>query len=357
MTLIKLGLFLLTVLFVAILQLVHLPAATLIGSICAAIVVSVVANAETKLPKILFFSAQSIVGCMIARIFTMTMLASMVNNWKLVLFSSVSMIICGFALGWVMTVRRIFPGSTAVWGSSPGAATAMVIISEYYGADTRMVAFMQYTRVLIVALAASILGMFFGVSHTENVPLLQYYFPTFDGFNLAVTIAFAAICVVLARLTKISGGPLVISMFLGAMLNNIGVLSIELPQWLLTICYVIIGWNIGLRFTRTILAHALHVLPQVLLSVLVLLSLCGIIMLIMVHMGVDPLTAYLAASPGGADSVAIISASIDVDMAFIMSVQYSRFLLIMIIGPHVAKAMGAYFLKREAANSAAANKS
>ena len=41
---------------------------------------------------------------------------------------------------------------------------------------------------------------------------------------------------------------------------------------------------------------------------------------------VDALTAYLATSPGGADSVAIIAASTKVDMPFIMAMQMARFL-------------------------------
>ena len=41
----------------------------------------------------------------------------------------------------------MLPGTTAVWGSSPGAATAMVLMAEAFGADARLVAFMQYLRV------------------------------------------------------------------------------------------------------------------------------------------------------------------------------------------------------------------
>jgi len=52
---------------------------------------------------------------------------------------------------------------------------------------------------------------------------------------------------------------------------------------------------------------------------------------------VDPLTAYLATSPGGADSVAIISASTPVDVPFVMAMQMSRFLIILFLGPALAR--------------------
>jgi uncharacterized membrane protein AbrB (regulator of aidB expression) len=53
--------------------------------------------------------------------------------------------------------------------------------------------------------------------------------------------------------------------------------------------------------------------------------------------GTDPLTAYLATSPGGADSVAIIAASSPVDVPFVMAMQVARFILVMLAGPFLAK--------------------
>jgi hypothetical protein len=52
--------------------------------------------------------------------------------------------------------------------------------------------------------------------------------------------------------------------------------------------------------------------------------------------GIDPLTAYLATSPGGADSAAIIAMASNVDVAFVMAMQTTRLILILLIGPSVA---------------------
>ena len=53
--------------------------------------------------------------------------------------------------------------------------------------------------------------------------------------------------------------------------------------------------------------------------------------------GTDPLTAYLATSPGGADSVAITAASSNVDVPFVMAMQMTRFILVMLIGPTLVR--------------------
>ena len=116
-----------------------------------------------------------------------------------------------------------------------------------------------------------------------------------------------------------------------------GLLTIELPPWLLAISYALVGWSIGLRFTRPILAHAARALPRVLAAILALIAACGGLAALLVVAGIDPLTAYLATSPGGADSVAIIAASTPVDLPFVMAMQTARFLVVLFVGPHIAR--------------------
>ena len=53
--------------------------------------------------------------------------------------------------------------------------------------------------------------------------------------------------------------------------------------------------------------------------------------------GIDPLTAYLATSPGGVDSAAIIAASSKVDMSFVMAMQSVRLLIVIFIGPALSR--------------------
>ena len=61
----------------------------------------------------------------------------------------------------------------------------------------------------------------------------------------------------------------------GALLHGPASMTIELPPWLLAVSYAIVGWNIGMRFTRPILVHALRALPRVAASILVLIAICG----------------------------------------------------------------------------------
>ena len=57
--------------------------------------------------------------------------------------------------GFLLVRYSDLPGPTGARGSSPGGASAMVVMAADYGADARLVAFMQYLRVLFVATAAA----------------------------------------------------------------------------------------------------------------------------------------------------------------------------------------------------------
>jgi hypothetical protein len=128
-------------------------------------------------------------------------------------------------------------------------------------------------------------------------------------------------------------------MVVGAALHGTDLVAIQLPPWLLAASYTFLGWRIGLGFTRQILTHAARALPQIILSILTIILFCGGVGFILVEaLGIDPLTAYLATSPGGMDSVAIIAASSSkVDLSFVMTLQTVRFVVVLVIGPSISR--------------------
>jgi hypothetical protein len=114
--------------------------------------------------------------------------------------------------------------------------------------------------------------------------------------------------------------------------------QITLPPWLLAISYTFLGWSVGLGFTRETLRSASRALVPILLATLFTIGLCGLLAAILVFAAhIDPLTAYLATSPGGMDSVAIIGAASNVDLSFIMALQTARLVLVLTLGPPLAK--------------------
>ena len=177
--------------------------------------------------------------------------ATVIADWPLMLLTVATTIVAGGLVGWGLTRLAVLPGTTAAWGSSPGAASAMVAMAEEYGADARLVAFMQYLRVVVVVLTASlvarlILGHPAPTVAQADLPLLPPLLP------LLATLAVAGIGAVTGRWLRIPAGTLLVPMTLGAVLQATGTLEITLPPWLLIAAYTALGWYVGLGFDREV---------------------------------------------------------------------------------------------------------
>lgn len=323
--------------FAAWLTWAQLPAALMLGPMIAGILMEN-GGARLRVPKFPFNVAQAILGCMIARILTLDIIHSFEKQWMLFLGIGLLVIVASCSLGWVISKLRILPETTAIWGLLPGAASAMMIMADAYGADARLVAIMQYLRIFMVALLASIIARFWVHAASAATVAPAVWFAPIDGLPFAETLALVLAGVVLGPMSRIPAGILLVPMFLSIALQASGLVEILLPRWLLAASFALIGWTIGLRFTRAILVYAFHLLPKIVLSILAMMLFCGGLAFGLVEFfGVDPLTAYLATSPGGIDAAVIIGASAKVDLGFVMALQVSRFLSVLIFGPAISR--------------------
>ena len=325
----------LSLLFAGGLEALRLPAAPLLGSMAAAVLLASKGGA-VRVTRPIFFAAQGVVGVMIAANLPPTLLGEIASAWPVFLAGTLSTLFASCLLGWLMARSGALPGTTAIWGALPGAATAMTLMSEGYGADMRLVAFMQYLRVGACAVVATFVARLMGTSASG------YSFewrPTQSVlWNAPVPLGIAFIGAGIGMGLRIPGGALLVPMAIGITAKLADGAALALPMPVLATGYSLIGWGIGMRFSPEVLAHAARVFPRVVLSILMLIAICGgFAGILVLFAGIDPLTAYLATSPGGADSVAIIAASTRVDMPFIMAMQVARFLLVLVAGPALAR--------------------
>jgi Transition state regulatory protein AbrB len=96
----------------------------------------------------------------------------------------------GAGLGFALAHWRVLLGTTAVWGSSPGAATAVVLMADAFGGDMRLVAVMQYLRVVCVGLVASVVARAWSASGGAASVAIDWFPPLAPG-PLFATVALA----------------------------------------------------------------------------------------------------------------------------------------------------------------------
>lgn len=311
------------------------PAALLLGPMMAAIVWGV-GGADIRPPRWAFTAAQALVGCLIARSFTPSILAEVMADWAMLLLVVSTTIVAGAVVGWVLVRAKVLPGSTAAWGSSPGGASAMVALAAEYGADVRLVAFMQYMRVVIVVLTASAVTRW-AVGPAAAAPAHDLWTLP-PVLPLAGTLAIAVIGGYAGIRFRVPAGAMMVPMALGTVLQGGGWMAIQLPPWLLGLAYAGLGWYVGLGFNRSTFLYALRAVPALLLATGLLIALCaGSAWLLTQVLHIDPLSAYLATSPGGLDSVAIIVVGSHADVPFVLAAQTLRLFLVLATGPSLAK--------------------
>ncbi len=317
------------------------PAAYLLGSLICGAAFSL-SNQTVQIPKLCVIFGRGIIGAMIAASIPIAALGNIADHWLLFLLGIGSVQLISNWLGLFLARSHFLPGSTAIWGMSPGAASAMVTVAESFDADVRLVALMQYVRVVIVSITAVMMTHFLADSvsgHTAiGTTIFDHVWHITDKVNFLKTLGLIAISLVCSRLFRIPAGPILLTLALGLVASASNMLQITLPLPLLTVAYIVIGWDVGFRFSRSTLSYALKVLPRILFSILLLIVVCGLLSAILVlTVGIDPLTAYLAMSPGGLDTIAIIAASSNADMSFVMTMQTARLLLVLICGPMIAR--------------------
>jgi membrane AbrB-like protein len=325
-------------LLAALLLALHVPAAVLLGCMIVGMALALRGTA-LAVPRPVFATGQGLMGCLMAHSLQPQHLGTVVQSWPVFLGATVALIGASTLLGvWLMR-RQVMPGTTALWGMTPGAATAMVVMAEDYGADARLVAFMQYTRVLVVTLVSALVARAVLGPAPEGTASTALWAGA-SASGLATTAALVLGGVLLAPRVPLPGGALVLPLLATALVQGLWGLEPALPPALMGLAYAVLGWSVGLRFTHAIALHALRTLPQVLLCI-ALLMLVGLATAtaLVLGTGMDPLSAFLATCPGGADSMAVIAATSTVDTGFVMAMQLARFLIVLVAGPAVSRAL------------------
>ncbi|GFK93039.1 hypothetical protein NNJEOMEG_00868 [Fundidesulfovibrio magnetotacticus] len=315
------------------------PAAMLLGPMLAAVAFGL-RGAGVRVPGWGFQAAQAVVGCQVGTAVTASILATALEAWWAMLLVVGATVAFGALVAAALERWRLLPSNTAAWGFSPGGAAAMTALASEYGADVRLVAFTQYLRLFVVVLTASgVSRLLLGAapSSFQPAPLLDFGFAAPDGALLAALGVIGGGCW-LGRRLRVPAGAMLLPMTAAAALHVTGAAHLSLPPWLLAVAYAGLGWSIGLRFTPDSVRHALRAIPALLGATAALIGLCALSSWFLnAALGVDPLTAYLATSPGGLDSVAVIAVGSRADVPFVLAVQTLRLFAVVLAGPLVAR--------------------
>lgn len=311
----------------------HIPAGLFLGPMLAGIACGLL-GVTIRVHRHAFRFGQGCVGVLVAHSITWPVIQTLAQSWYQML-GVTALTLAMSALVGLGAIR--FSGlskATAAWGTAPGAASAMVAMSEDYGADARVVATMQYVRVVCVVVVGALVSHVLG-AHTPSSGAANM---GQTGNLLDLVLSLGVILVGVAAGTRLPAGALLVPLLLGGGLQLSGAITIDLPSWIFSLGYGLIGCYIGLRFDQRTVAYVWRQMPAMVLSASALILLCaGSAWFLAKLMRIDFLSMYLATSPGGLDAMAILAVETHADTGFVLASQTLRLFSVVLVSVVIAR--------------------
>jgi len=211
-------------------------------------------------------------------------------------------------------------------------------MADELGADGRLVAFMQYLRVLVVVVTAPLLAHLVVSGTGPGIDV------TPGGAGLWGDLAFTAVCagggLLLGRLLRFTAAALLVPLVLAAAGSISGLAGeANVPDLLAQLAFATIGVQVGLRFTLASLRQVGRLLLPTLLSIIAMIVACAALAFLLLPL-TDDVTygdAYLATTPGGLYAILAAAATLGGNTTFVVAVQALRVFAMVLAAPPLVR--------------------
>jgi membrane AbrB-like protein len=308
-----------------------MPSPTLFAALLVGLTAALAGRAgDLAVPRGGFIAAQAVVGVTLGAYLQSSSLKAIAHSWLPVTLVSAGTLVLSLGVGVLVARATRLDTATATLGMVAGGASGIVTMASDLGADDRLVAFMQYLRVLVVVVLTPLLIAVTG-GHGGSSPPSPPAFGDLKGWLLTAAIAPAG--ALAARRVNLPAGSLLGPMIIAGALTLAGA-RFAVPPAVQQVAYALIGLQVGLRFTLETLRQLGRLLLPVLASLAVLLVGCfGLAVLLHLTAPVSLRDAYLATTPGGLYAVLAIAFGANANTTFILAVQGLRLLVMVLLAP------------------------
>ena len=310
------------------------PSPWLFAGLVIGLTVGLWAPDRVDVPRPVGHGAFAVTGVVTGQLLSAEVLRSVAADGMAVGVSLISTLVLTMAGGYLLAAITPLDRPTAVFGMIAGGASGVIAASEDGGADPRLVAVMQYLRVLLVLVAMPVVT---SVQHAGDAGGTGV--ATASGTPVVPGAVFCIVAVLaggaLAHLVRLPSGWLLGPMVLVAAVA-IGAPSVVEPAPLAfqDVAFLVIGLQVGLRFDRDQVRLVARSLPAIVATITVLILGCAALGLGMSAVTSRPyLDCYLATTPGGLYAVLAAAVQSGADGAFVTSAQVLRLFVMLLAAP------------------------
>jgi len=320
-----------------------LPSSYLFAALLIGLAIALARPGELAVAPNVFRAAQAVAGVSLGAYLQSDALRALASSWLPVALVSLATLALSLLCGSVLMRITPLDPPTAALGMIAGGASGIVGMSGELGADDRLVAFMQYLRVLVVVLLTPIgIALFFPGPHHGGGGHLPPAGGTFgDPVDWVLTVALAVAGGVAGVRARITAGVLLVPMLLTGALVLTGVLGeLAVPPLLNQAAFSLIGLRVGLSFTMSTVRLLGRVTVPVLgMIAFLLVASFGLAVLLAATTPATLLDAYLATTPGGLYAVLAVAFGAGANTTFIVAVQTLRIIAMVLLAPVAVRVM------------------
>jgi uncharacterized protein len=318
-----------------------LASPTLFAALLVGVATALLLPARVQVPGVVFRAAQAVMGVTLGAYLQSSALSGLGHTWLPVALVGAATLLISLGCGVVLSRATGVDRATGALGMVAGGASGIVTMADELGADDRLVAFMQYARVLIVVLLTPLLvALLFPGHHAGTVP--GGHQPVLgDLRGWVLTLALASAGALAARAAHVPAAVLLGPMVLAAIVSlAVPGGSFDVPPPLRESAFALIGLQVGLRFTLGTVREVGRLLVPVLLCILALLVACfGLALALELTTSVSLLDAYLATTPGGLYAVLAIAFGAGSNTTFVIATQGLRVIVMVLLAPVAIRAL------------------
>jgi membrane AbrB-like protein len=320
--------------------LVGLPSPALFGGLLAGLVRALAVSAPIAMPARATTAAQAVIGVAMGALVDLETLRTVAANWLPVLLVTFGTLALSLGAGQALRLQRGISPVTGAFAMIAGGASGIIVMARELGADERMVAVLQYLRVLlIVVLMPVVATAVYGAAPAAGAGAAA------DGSGWPAGLLFAVGCgvvgLVLGRLARLPVPALLGPMLLAAGLDLSGLTrGVEVPGLMQSAAFLVIGLQVGVSFTRASLRTIGRALPLALAVIVgLIVASAGLGAVLATATGVSALDGYLATTPGGLYAVLATATDSGADATFVLAVQVLRLFAMLLSAPLIARVL------------------
>jgi hypothetical protein len=318
-----------------------LPSPALFGGLVAGLTRALFLRRRVVVPDVATTAGQAVVGVSVGALVDPETLRAVAVNWLPVLLVTVATLVLSLAAGLVLRLQRGISPVTGAFSMIAGGASGITAMAHELGADERMVAVLQYLRVLlIVALMPVAATVVYGAS-SGGGSSVDGGGPSDWAVGLLFTVGCSVVGLVVGRLVRLPVAAMLGPMVAAAVVDISGVgPGVEVPGLVESAAFLVIGLQVGVSFTQESLRIIGRALPLALATLTVLVVACaGLGAVLAETTGVSALDGYLATTPGGLFAVLATASDTGADTTFVLAVQVLRLFVMLLSAPLVARVL------------------